>query len=476
MDITNLKAWQLKEKIANKELKVSEIAESFINRSKEIDKDINSFVSHDYEGALEKAKSLDDKDPSGKLFGLPIGIKDNISVKGMKNTCCSKMLENYEAVFNANCVEHINEENGIIIGKLNMDQFAMGGSNETSYFGPVHNPLDLKRVPGGSSGGSAAAVSSRQVPLSLGTDTGGSVRQPASYCSCVGFKPSYGTVSRNGVVSLSNTLDQVSTLANDVKDASLITSAIAHKDHRDLTSLSNPINEIDYNYDDAIKYLKTLKVGVPKEVLADEKDDQVEKAYRDSINLLKNNGVEIVEIDLKDLKYAVATYYIIMNAEASSNLSRFDGVKYGLRDFDAESLEEMYIKTRAEGFGPEVKRRILFGTYILSQDKDRDYFQNALKARTLLINDFKQAFKKIDTILVPTSPVMPFEIGTNINDPIKMYNADKYTVPVNIAGNCGISVPSTKEHILNSGMEFICDNLEDNKLIKIAYAYEGLVK
>ena len=476
MDITNLKAWQLKEKIANKELKVSEIAESFINRSKEIDKDINSFVSHDYEGALEKAKSLDDKDPSGKLFGLPIGIKDSISVKGMKNTCCSKMLENYEAVFNANCVEHINEENGIIIGKLNMDQFAMGGSNETSYFGPVHNPLDLKRVPGGSSGGSAAAVSSRQVPLSLGTDTGGSVRQPASYCACVGFKPSYGTVSRNGVVSLSNTLDQVSTFANDVKDASLITSAIAHKDHRDLTSLSNPINEIDYNYDDAIKYLKTLKIGVPKEVLADEKDDEVEKAYRDSINLLKNNGVEIVEIDLKDLKYAVATYYIIMNAEASSNLSRFDGVKYGLRDFDAESLEEMYIKTRAEGFGPEVKRRILFGTYILSQDKDRDYFQNALKARTLLINDFKQAFKMVDTILVPTSPVMPFEIGTNINDPIKMYNADKYTVPVNIAGNCGISVPSTKEHILNSGMEFICDNLEDNKLIKIAYAYEGLVK
>lgn len=476
MDITNLKAWQLKEKIANKELKVSEIAESFINRSKEIDKDINSFVSHDYEGALEKAKSLDDKDPSGKLFGLPIGIKDNISVKGMKNTCCSKMLENYEAVFNANCVEHINEENGIIVGKLNMDQFAMGGSNETSYFGPVHNPLDLKRVPGGSSGGSAAAVSSRQVPLSLGTDTGGSVRQPASYCSCVGFKPSYGTVSRNGVVSLSNTLDQVSTLANDVKDASLITSAIAHKDHRDLTSLSNPINEIDYTYDDAIKYLKTLKVGVPKEVLADQKDDEVEKAYRDSINLLKNNGVEIVEIDLKDLKYAVATYYIIMNAEASSNLSRFDGVKYGLRDFDAESLEEMYIKTRAEGFGPEVKRRILFGTYILSQDKDRDYFQNALKARTLLINDFKEAFKKVDTILVPTSPVMPFEIGSNINDPIKMYNADKYTVPVNIAGNCGISVPSTKEHILNSGMEFICDNLEDNKLIKIAYAYEGLVK
>lgn len=476
MDITNLKAWQLKEKIANKELKVSEIAESFINRSKEIDKEINSFVSHDYEGALEKAKSLDDKDPSGKLFGLPIGIKDNISVKGMKNTCCSKMLENYEAVFNANCVEHINEENGIIVGKLNMDQFAMGGSNETSYFGPVHNPLDLKRVPGGSSGGSAAAVSSRQVPLSLGTDTGGSVRQPASYCSCVGFKPSYGTVSRNGVVSLSNTLDQVSTLANDVKDASLITSAIAHKDHRDLTSLSNPINEIDYTYDDAIKYLKTLKVGVPKEVLADQKDDEVEKAYRDSINLLKNNGVEIVEIDLKDLKYAVATYYIIMNAEASSNLSRFDGVKYGLRDFDAESLEEMYIKTRAEGFGPEVKRRILFGTYILSQDKDRDYFQNALKARTLLINDFKQAFKMVDTILVPTSPVMPFEIGTNINDPIKMYNADKYTVPVNIAGNCGISVPSTKEHILNPGMEFICDNLEDNKLIKIAYAYEGLVK
>ena len=476
MDITNLKAWQLKEIIANKELKVSEIAESFINRSKEIDKDINSFVSHDYEGALEKAKSLDDKDPSGKLFGLPIGIKDNISVKGMKNTCCSKMLENYEAVFNANCVEHINEENGIIVGKLNMDQFAMGGSNATSYFGPVHNPLDLKRVPGGSSGGSAAAVSSRQVPLSLGTDTGGSVRQPASYCSCVGFKPSYGTVSRNGVVSLSNTLDQVSTLANDVKDASLITSAIAHKDHRDLTSLSNPINEIDYTYDDAIKYLKTLKVGVPKEVLADQKDDEVEKAYRDSINLLKNNGVEIVEIDLKDLKYAVATYYIIMNAEASSNLSRFDGVKYGLRDFDAESLEEMYIKTRAEGFGPEVKRRILFGTYILSQDKDRDYFQNALKARTLLINDFKQAFKMVDTILVPTSPVMPFEIGTNINDPIKMYNADKYTVPVNIAGNCGISVPSTKEHILNPGMEFICDNLEDNKLIKIAYAYEGLVK
>ena len=476
MDITNLKAWQLKEKIINKELKVSEVTEAFINRSKEVDKDINSFISNDFEGAFERAKSLDDKEAKGKLFGLPIGIKDNISVKGMKNTCASKILKDYEAVFDANCIEHINEENGIILGKLNMDQFAMGGSNETSYFGPVHNPLDLKRVPGGSSGGSAAAVSSRQVPLSLGTDTGGSVRQPASYCACVGFKPSYGTVSRNGVVSLSNTLDQVSTFANDVKDIALITSAIAHKDHRDLTSLSNPIDEITYTYDEAIKYLKSIKVGVPKEVLEDEKDPEVEKAYRESIKLLKDNGVEIVEIDLKDLKYAVSTYYIIMNAEASSNLSRFDGVKYGLRDFDAESLEEMYIKTRAEGFGPEVKRRILFGTYILSQDKDRDYFQNALKARTLLINDFKEAFKKVDTLLLPTSPLMPFEIGANINDPIRMYNADKYTVPVNIAGNCAISVPSTKEHILNSGMEFICDNLEDNKLIKIAYAYEGLVK
>ena len=314
------------------------------------------------------------------------------------------------------------------------------------------------------------------MPLSLGTDTGGSVRQPASYCACVGLKPSYGTVSRNGVVSLSNTLDQVSTFANDVKDLALITSAIAHKDYRDLTSLSNPIDEITYTYDEAIKYLKSIKVGVPKEVLEDEKDHEVEKAYRESIKLLKDNGVEIVEIDLKDLKYAVSTYYIIMNAEASSNLSRFDGVKYGLRDFDAESLEEMYIKTRAEGFGPEVKRRILFGTYILSQDKDRDYFQNALKARTLLINDFKEAFKEVDTILLPTSPLMPFEVGANINDPIKMYNADKYTVPVNIAGNCAISVPSTKEHILNPGMEFICDNLKDNELIKIAYAYEGLVK
>lgn len=476
MDITNLKAWQLKEKIANKELKVSDITKAFIDRSKEIDKDINAFTSNSYDEALAKAKALDDKDASGKLFGIPIGIKDNISVKGMKNTCASKMLENYEAVFNAKCIDHLVDENAIILGKLNMDQFAMGGSNETSYFGPVHNPLDLKRVPGGSSGGSAAAVSSKQVPLSLGTDTGGSVRQPASYCSCVGFKPSYGTVSRNGVVSLSNTLDQVSSFANDVKDVALITSAIAHKDDRDLTSLSNPIDEITYSYDDAIKHLRTLKVGVPKEVLADEKDAEVESAYRESIDLLKKNGVEIVEIDLKDLKYAVATYYIIMNAEASSNLSRFDGVRYGLRDFDAESLEEMYIKTRAEGFGPEVKRRIIFGTYILSQDKDSDYFQNALKARTLLIKDFKDAFKKVDTIMIPTSPTMPFEIGTNINDPIKMYNADKYTVPVNIAGNCAISVPSTSEFKLNPGMEFICDNLEDNKLIKIAYAFEGLVK
>lgn len=476
MDITNLKAWQLKEKIANKELKVSDITKAFIDRRKEIDKDINAFTTNGYDEALAKAKSLDDKDASGKLFGIPIGIKDNISVKGMKNTCASKMLENYEAVFNAKCIDHLVDENAIILGKLNMDQFAMGGSNETSYFGPVHNPLDLKRVPGGSSGGSAAAVSSRQVPLSLGTDTGGSVRQPASYCSCVGLKPSYGTVSRNGVVSLSNTLDQVSTFANDVKDVALITSAIAHKDDRDLTSISNPIDEINYTYDDAIKNLRTLKVGVPKEVLLDEKDPEVENAYRESIDLLKKNGVEIVEIDLKDLKYAVATYYIIMNAEASSNLSRFDGVRYGLRDFDAESLEEMYIKTRAEGFGPEVKRRIIFGTYILSQDKDSDYFQNALKARTLLIKDFKEAFKKVDTIMIPTSPIMPFEIGTNINDPIKMYNADKYTVPVNIAGNCAISVPSTSEFKLNPGMEFICDNLEDNKLIKIAYAFEGLVK
>lgn len=476
MEITNLKAWELKEKLENKELKVSELVKAFIDRSEDIDKDINSFISNNFDKALEKAKSLDDKEIQGKLFGLPIGIKDNISVKGLKNTCASKILENYEAVFNAKCIDDIENENGIIIGKLNMDQFAMGGSNETSYFGPVHNPLDHDKVPGGSSGGSAAAVSSRQVPLSLGTDTGGSVRQPASYCSCVGLKPSYGTISRNGVVSLSNTLDQVSTFANDVKDLALITSSIALKDSRDLTSLSNPIDEINYTYDDAIKTLKTLKVGIPKEVLDDEKDVEVEKAYSESIKLLRDNGVEIIEIDFKDLKYAVPTYYIIMNAEASSNLSRFDGVRYGLRDFDAKSLNEMYINTRAEGFGSEVKRRILFGTYILSQDKDADYFQNALKARTLLIDDFKEAFKKVDTILVPTSPIMPFNIGTNINDSIKMYNADKYTVPVNIAGNCAISVPSTSEHKLNPGMEFICNNLEDNKLIKIAYAFEGLVK
>lgn len=480
MDLFNLKAHEMLKHLKNKDFKVSELVSSHIERTKSADKKINAFISLDFENAIKLAEELDIKQAKnemyGALFGLPIGLKDNISQKDIKLSCASHILGEYKALFDAHLSKLCKKNNAVILGKLNMDEFAMGGSNETSYYGAVKNPLDETLVPGGSSGGSAAAVAAKEVALSVGTDTGGSVRQPASYCSIVGIKPTYGTVSRNGIVSLSNTLDQAAPFGRDVKDASLILSAISGYDSSDATSLDNPIHYIDYDRQKAYDYLKGIKIGIPKEILNDSMDEECRNSYIKSIDLIKNAGAKFEEIELKSLKYAVAVYYIIMNSEAGSNLSRFDGIRYGIRAKDYENIEELYIKTRSEGFGSEVKRRILLGTYILSSKGQNKLFENALKARTLIIKDFKESFSKVDFIMTPTSPMMPFKIGSNVKDPIKMYNADKYTVPVNICGNCAVSVPSKSGNELSAGVQFIGDKFKDNDLLKLAYAFEGLVE
>lgn len=478
MNITELTVHELQEKLRNKELTVKEITKAYVDRINEKEKDVQAFVTTLTEEAENKAeeiqKKIDNKEIEGEFAGIPIGIKDNICTKGIKTTCSSKMLESFVSPYDATVMEKINSENLINLGKLNMDEFAMGGSTEHSYFKITKNPWDLSKVPGGSSGGSAAAVAANLVPWALGSDTGGSIRQPASFCGVVGLKPTYGLVSRYGLVAFASSLDQIGPITKDVRDSALLLNIIAGHDKKDTTS----VNREKIDYTKCLKNdVKGLKIGVPKEFFGEGINSEVKETLQKSIEKYKELGAEIEEFSLDIAKYSLAAYYIIACAEASSNLGRFDGIRYTYRTGEFKNLKELYKKSRSEAFGPEVKRRIILGTYVLSSGYYDAYYKKAQQVRTLVMNKFSKAFEKYDVILTPTSPTVAFGIGTKSENPLEMYLSDICTVSVNIAGLPAISIPcGVNSEKMPIGMQLIGNKFEEEKILNAAYTLEQAVE
>ena len=478
MNITELTVHELQQKLKSKELTIKEIMESYCERINEKEPEVEAFVTTYLEEAKAEAQKvqekLDNGEDLGEYAGIPIGIKDNLCMKGTKTTCSSKMLENFVSPYDATVIEKLKDENIISLGKLNMDEFAMGSSTESSYFKKTKNPWNLNKVPGGSSGGSAAAVAANMVPWALGSDTGGSIRQPASLCGVVGLKPTYGLVSRYGLVAFASSLDQIGPITKDVRDSAMLLSLIAGHDEKDTTS--EPKEKKDYT--EALKNdVKGLKIGVPAEFFGEGINEEVKKELTKAIETYKELGAEIEEFSLDVAKYALATYYIIACAEASSNLGRFDGIRYGYRTPEYSNLKEIYKKSRSEGFGPEVKRRIILGTYVLSSGYYDAYYKKAQQVRTLVSNEFSKAFEKYDIILTPTSPVTAFNIGEKSNNPLEMYLADICTVSVNIAGVPAISIPcGVDSNGLPIGMQLIGNKFEEEKILNAAYTFEQKVK
>lgn len=478
MDITQLTVHELIDKLKNKELTSTQITQSYIDRIEEKEDDVKAFVTILKEEALKQANEIDKKRESGEISsefaGIPIGIKDNMCTKGVKTTCSSHMLENFVSPYDATVVEKLNNENIMDLGKLNMDEFAMGGSTEYSYFKKTANPWNLNKVPGGSSGGSAAAVAANMVPWALGSDTGGSIRQPSSFCGVVGLKPTYGLVSRYGLVAFASSLDQIGPITKDVEDAAILLNIIAGHDEKDTTSAN--IEKKDYTAN-LKNDIKGKKIGVPKEFFGEGINEEVKENLNQAIETYKKLGAEIEEFSLDIAQYSLATYYIIACAEASSNLGRFDGIRYGYRAKEFGSLKELYRKSRSEGFGPEVKRRIILGTYVLSSGYYDAYYKKAQQVRTLVMNEFQKAFEKYDIILTPTSPTVAFDIGSKSNNPLEMYLADICTVSVNIAGLPGISIPcGVDKEGMPIGMQLIGNKFEEDKLLNMAYAFEQVTK
>jgi len=474
MDITELTVHELQDKIASGELTITQITKAYTDRIKDKEKDVEAFVTVLEKEALEEASKIEEKITTGELksnlAGIPIGIKDNMCTKGVKTTCSSRMLENFIAPYDATVVQNIKEQGMISLGKLNMDEFAMGASTEYSYFKKTKNPWNLNTVPGGSSGGSAAAVAANMVPWALGSDTGGSIRQPAALCGVVGLKPTYGLVSRYGLVAFASSLDQIGPITKDVRDAAILLNVLAGHDEKDSTSIER--EKVDYTKC-LEKDIKGIKIGIPKEFFAEGINPEVKEKLQEAIEEYRNMGAEIEEFSLDIATHALATYYIIACAEASSNLGRFDGIRYGYRSKDATSLKDIYKKSRSEGFGSEVKRRIILGTYVLSSGYYDAYYKKAQLVRTLVMNEFNKAFEKYDVILTPTSPTVAFEIGTKSNNPLEMYLADICTVSVNIAGLPGISVPcGVDSKGMPIGMQLIGDKFQEEKILNAAYAYE----
>lgn len=437
------------------------------------DETINSFITLDVDNLKKQAVSAD---KNGDLYGAVIGLKDNINLKGAKMTCGSKMLENFESVYDADCAKNIKDDGAGIIGKMNMDEFAMGSSNETSYFGLVRNPIDNELVPGGSSGGSAAATKMGFVDAAVGTDTGGSIRQPGSFCGVVGFKPTYGAVSRYGVTSLSNTLDSVGSFGRCVEDAYMLLRTISKDTKNDMTKIKVDMPELTTTIEQDIEALKGKKIAILKHLRDFQLDESVRAAYENSIKLLKEAGAEIVEKDFNYLNYAVGTYYSIVYSEASSNLSRFDGIRYAGIDSNAVNFSDYMKDVRSDGFSDEVKRRIILGMYILSSDYRDKYYKKSLILRNRICQNYEEIFETADVILTPTSMTLPFKLGTTSKNPRQMMEEDLLTVALNLAGIPGISVPSKKGNVINAGMQFIGKKKSDFELAKIARAYEGLVK
>lgn len=497
MDITSLTAVELGKKIKAKEISVVEAVKASLNQIERVEKDVHSFVTVDREGALRRAeevqKKIDNGSLTGPLAGVPAAIKDNMCTKDMPTTCSSRMLENYKPTFTAEAVRNLENAGAVIIGKTNMDEFAMGSTTETSYYGVTRNPWNLGHVPGGSSGGSCAAVAAEECPCALGSDTGGSIRQPSSFCGVVGIKPTYGTVSRYGLIAYGSSLDQIGPIAKDVTDCASILEVIAAHDLKDSTSIDRrnyihvpasrkgsdgdaEVSPAGYDFTSAlVNDVTGMRIGIPKDYFGEGLDVEVRERILTAVHMLEERGAVVEEFDLSLVQYAIPAYYVIASAEASSNLSRFDGVKYGYRTECYEGLHNMYKKTRSEGFGAEVKRRIMLGSFVLSSGYYDAYYLKALRTKTLIRQAFDRAFAKYDVIIAPASPTTAPELGMSLSDPLKMYLGDIYTVSVNLAGLPGISVPvGTDSKGLPVGMQIIGDCFEEKKIIRAAYTLEKM--
>ena len=476
-DITELTVHELVEKLNNKELTSSEIVEAYSKKIKENDQKVDAFISTYLDEAGKKAEEVDKENIDRSKYefaGIPIGIKDNICVNGTKTTCASKMLENFVAPYDATVIEKLNDEKIISLGKLNLDEFAMGSSTENSAFKVTHIPWDLNKVPGGSSGGCAAAVAANEVPWALGSDTGGSIREPASFCGVVGLKPTYGLVSRYGLVAFASSLDQIGPITKDVKDSAMLMNLITGHDEKDSTSYDRP--KVDYTK--CLKNdVKGLKIGVPKEFFGEGINEEVKNKLNEAIETYKSLGAEVEECSLDVAKYALAAYYIIACAEASSNLGRFDGIRYGYRAKDYKDLNDLFVKSRSEAFGPEVKRRIILGTYVLSSGYYDAYYKKAQKVRTVIKNRFDECFKKYDVLLTPVCPTTAFEIGSKTQDPMSMYLADICTVSINIASVPAISIPAgVDKNNMPIGMQLIGNRFQEETILNAAYTFEQKIK
>jgi aspartyl-tRNA(Asn)/glutamyl-tRNA(Gln) amidotransferase subunit A len=469
-----LNAKETVESIHNKEVTVEECIQAIFERIHNLEDKVNAFVTLVEEEALKKAKEIDRKVSQGKkigkLAGVAIAVKDAICTKGIPTTCSSRMLENFVPPYDAEVIERIKREDGVIIGKTNMDEFAMGSSTENSYFGPTRNPWNLQRVPGGSSGGSAASIATDEAVLALGTDTGGSIRCPASYCSVVGLKPTYGLVSRYGLIAYANSLEQIGPMATNVYDCALFLSFIAGHDPKDSTSVKvAPKNYTKFLRDS----VEGVKIGVPKEFFGEGTSDDVEKQVWKGIHKLEELGGSYEETSLPTLEYSLAAYYIVAMSEASSNLARYDGLRYGYRvDRDEGNWEAVYSKDRRIGFGAEVRRRIILGTYALSAGYYNKYYLKALKVRTLIRRNFEDAFKKYDVLIGPTMPFPPFKIGNKIKDPLALYKSDVDTVSANLTGLPAISVPCGFTKNLPIGMQIMAPHLREDLILQVAYTFE----
>lgn len=463
-------------KLAAREASAREVTQACLDQIQKVDGQVKAFLSYDSADALAQAEAIDAAIAGGAnasdkpLLGVPIAMKDVLSVKGQPLGCASKILDGFRAVYDATAVEKLKAAGAIVFGRLNMDEFAMGSSTENSAFFTTRNPWDTDRIPGGSSGGSAASVAADECIASLGSDTGGSIRQPAALCGCVGMKPTYGRVSRYGLVAFASSLDQIGPFTKDVRDAATLLEVISGHDLRDSTSIPQPVP----NYRGALTgNIKGLKIGLAKEYMIGGMDPEVKASVDAALKQLESMGAEIVEVSLPHTEYAVATYYIVATAEASANLARFDGIRYSKR-VEGVSPSELYKKTRGAGFGPEVKRRIILGTYVLSSGYYDAFYLRAQKVRTLIRQDFDKAFEKVDVIVTPTTPTAAFKVGEKSADPLQMYLSDIFTISCNLAGNCGISLPCgfTKQPKLPIGLQMLGKPFGEETLLRIAHAYE----
>ena len=474
MSLTSLTAVELGKKIQAKEVTVKEAVEAVFAQIEKVEGDVHSYVTLDKEGALKKAeevqKKIDAGELTGPLAGVPVAIKDNLCTKGMLTTCSSKILENFQPTYTAQAVENLEQAGAVIIGKTNMDEFAMGSTTETSAFGVTKNPWNLEHVPGGSSGGSCAAVAAEECFYALGSDTGGSIRQPSAFCGVTGIKPTYGTVSRYGLIAYGSSLDQIGPIAKDVTDCATILEAITSYDKKDSTSMERS----DTDFTSAlVDDVKGMKIGIPRDYLGEGLNEEVKEAVLAAAKVLEEKGAIVEEFDLSLVEYAIPAYYVIASAEASSNLARFDGVKYGYRTKDYEELHSMYKKTRSEGFGAEVKRRIMLGSFVLSSGYYDAYYLKALRTKALIKQAFDKAFEKYDVILGPAAPTTAPRLGSSLEDPLKMYLGDIYTISVNLAGLPGMTLPCGVDSTgLPIGLQLIGDCFKEKNIIRAGYAFE----